>query len=102
MNYTDRETPYTRVIEHRHFEKTGSPVTWVSREYSVDYKETGEPYYPINDKVNMELYAKYRKMADSDDKLLLGGRLAQYAYFDMDKTIRAALELVDKEIGCHE
>ena len=102
VNYTDRETPYTRVIEHRHFEKTESPVTWVSREYSVDYKETGEPYYPINDKVNMELYAKYRKMADSDDKLVLGGRLAQYAYFDMDKTIRAALELVDKEIGCHE
>ena len=102
MNYTDRETPYTRVIEHRHFEKTESPVTWVSREYSVDYKETGEPYYPINDKTNMELYAKYRKMADSDDKLVLGGRLAQYAYFDMDKTIRAALELMDKELGCHE
>ena len=102
VNYTDRETPYTRVIEHRHFEKTESPVTWVSREYSVDYKETGEPYYPINDKTNMELYAKYREMADSDDKLVLGGRLAQYAYFDMDKTIRAALELVDKEIGCHE
>lgn len=97
VNYTDRETPYTRVIEHRHFEKTESPVTWVSREYSVDYKEAGEPYYPINDKTNMELYAKYRKMADSDDKLILGGRLAQYAYFDMDKTIRAALELVEKE-----
>ena len=99
VNYTDRETPYTRVIEHRHFEKTESPVSWVSREYSVDYKETGEPYYPINDKANMELYAKYRRMADSDDKLILGGRLAQYAYFDMDKTIRAALELVEKEVG---
>ena len=98
VNYTDRETPYTRVIEHRHFEKTESPVTWISREYSVDYKETGEPYYPINDKVNMDLYARYRKMADSDDKLILGGRLAQYAYFDMDKTIRAALELVEREL----
>ena len=97
VNYTDRETPYTRVIEHRHFEKTESPVTWVSSEYSVDYKETGEPYYPINDKTNMELYAKYRRMAESDDKLILGGRLAQYAYFDMDKTIRAALELVKAE-----
>ena len=99
VNYTDRETPYTRVIEHRHFEKTESPVTWVSREFSVDYKETGEPYYPINDKANMELYAKYRNMAESDDKLVLGGRLAKYAYFDMDKTIRAALELVEKEMG---
>lgn len=98
VNYTDRETPYTRVIEHRHFEKTESIVTWVSREFSVDYKETGEPYYPINDKVNMELYAKYRKMADSDDKLILGGRLAQYAYFDMDKTIRAALELIHSDL----
>lgn len=99
VNYTDRETPYTRLIEHRHFEKTVSPVTWVSREYSVDYKETGEPYYPINDKANMELYAKYREMAESDDKLVLGGRLAQYAYFDMDKTIRAALELVEQRVS---
>ena len=98
VNYTDRETPYTRVIEHRHFEKTESPVTWISREYPVDYKETGEPYYPINDKVNSELYAKYRQMADNEPSLLLGGRLAQYAYFDMDRTIRAALDLASSEL----
>ena len=98
VNYTDRETPYTRVIEHRHFEKTESPVTWISREYPVDYKETGEPYYPINDKVNSELYAKYRQMADNEPGLLLGGRLAQYAYFDMDRTIRAALDLASSEL----
>ena len=98
VNYTDRETPYTRVIEHRHFEKAESPVTWISREYPVDYKETGEPYYPINDKVNSELYAKYRQMADNEPGLLLGGRLAQYAYFDMDRTIRAALDLASSEL----
>ena len=98
MNYTDRETPYTRVIEHRHFEKTESAVTWVSREYSVDYKETGEPYYPINDKINNDLYGQYRAIADKEKNLILGGRLAQYSYFDMDKTIKAALELVKKEI----
>ena len=98
VNYTDRETPYTRIIEHRHFEKTDSPVTWISREYPVDYQVTGEPYYPINDKANTELYARYREMADKDECLILGGRLAQYAYFDMDKTIRAALDLVAKEL----
>ena len=98
MNYTDRETPYTRVIEHRHFEKTESTVTWVSREYSVDYKETGEPYYPINDKINNDLYSQYRALADKEKNLILGGRLAQYSYFDMDKTIKAALELVKKAV----
>ena len=98
VNYTDKDVPYTRVIEHRHFEKTESPVTWISREYPVDYKETGEPYYPINDKVNSELYARYRQMADNEPGLLLGGRLAQYAYFDMDRTIRAALDLASSEL----
>ena len=98
VNYTDRETPWTRIIEHRHFEKTDSPVTWISREYPVDYKETGEPYYPINDKANTELYAKYRELAKKDSKLILGGRLAQYAYYDMDKTVLAALNLVKDEL----
>ena len=73
-------------------------MTWVSREYSVDYKETGEPYYPINDKINNDLYSQYRALADKEKNLILGGRLAQYSYFDMDKTIKAALELVKKEI----
>lgn len=96
VNYTDRETPYTRVIEHRHFEKCDSPVTWISREYPVDYTVTGEPYYPVNDSVNSSLYSRYRALADQDDRLILGGRLAQYAYFDMDKTIRAALDLAGR------
>lgn len=96
INYTDRETPYTRVIEHRHFEKCDSPVTWISREYPVDYTVTGEPYYPVNDSANSSLYSRYRALADQDDRLILGGRLAQYAYFDMDKTIRAALDLAGR------
>ena len=98
VNYTEREIPYTRIIEHKHFESAVSPVTYISKEYPVDYSETGEPYYPINDKANMELYSKYRELADKDEKLLLGGRLALYSYFDMDKTIMAALKLIEKEL----
>ena len=93
VNYTDRETPWTRIIEHKHFLKTSSPVTWISREYPVDYSETGEPFYPVNDAENMELYGKYRKIAEGEKRLIIGGRLAGYAYYDMDKTIRAALDL---------
>ncbi|MDY4066394.1 UDP-galactopyranose mutase [Bullifex sp.] len=98
VNYTEREVPYTRIIEHKHFENSSSPVTYISKEYPVDYSETGEPYYPINDKVNTELYNKYRELAKNDDNLLLGGRLALYSYFDMDKTIIAALELVKNSL----
>ena len=98
VNYTEREIPYTRIIEHKHFEKSSSPVTYISKEYPVDYKETGEPYYPINDKANTELYNKYKELASKDEKLILGGRLALYSYYDMDKTIIAALELVKKEL----
>ena len=98
VNYTEREVPYTRIIEHKHFENSSSPVTYISKEYPVDYSETGEPYYPINDKVNTELYNKYKELAKKDDKLLLGGRLALYSYFDMDKTIIAALELVKNSL----
>ena len=98
MNYTDRETPYTRIIEHKHFEKANSEVTWISKEYSVDYKETGEPYYPINNAKNQEHYKKYQELAAKEKNLLIGGRLANYAYYDMDKTIEAALDLVNREL----
>ena len=91
VNYTDRETPWTRIIEHKHFCRTQSPVTWISREYPVGYEETGEPFYPIGDEENKALYAQYRAMADAESRLLIGGRLADYAYYDMDKTIAAAL-----------
>lgn len=94
MNFTDREIPYTRIIEHKHFTKAKSPVTWISREYPVDYTETGEPYYPINDEKNNALYERYRSLAEKDGWLFLGGRLAMYKYLDMDKTIEKALDLV--------
>lgn len=98
VNYTDGDTPWTRIIEHKHFLKTASPVTWISREYPVDYRETGEPFYPINDEKNSTLYSKYRKIAESESRLLIGGRLADYAYYDMDKTVRAALNLAGKTL----
>ena len=91
VNYTDRETPYTRIIEHKHFSAASSPVTWISREYPVDYEKTDEPFYPINDERNNSLYARYRDIAGKDSRLIIGGRLADYAYYDMDKTVRAAL-----------
>ena len=97
VNYTDRETPYTRIIEHKHFEFGEQPVTWISYEYPVDYSKTGEPYYPVNDSANTELYGKYRALAEKEDKLLIGGRLAEYRYYDMAPTIASALALSEKE-----
>lgn len=97
MNYTEREVPYTRVIEHKHFENVSSPVTWISREYPVDYRETNEPYYPVNDSRNTELYSRYRALAGNLSGVILGGRLAEYRYYDMDKTIESALTLVRRE-----
>ncbi len=94
VNYTDKETPWTRIIEHKHFENSSSPVSWISREYPVDYEKTGEPFYPVNDKRNKDLYGIYRTMAEADGKLIIGGRLADYAYYDMDKTVKAALNKV--------
>ena len=99
VNYTDRETPYTRLIEHKHFLSQKSSVTWISKEYPVDYSETGEPFYSINDERNNALYAKYKALAEADKKLLIGGRLAEYAYYDMDKTIARALEKSKEALG---
>lgn len=99
MNYTEREVPYTRIIEHKHFENAQSPVTWISREYPVDYKETGEPYYPVNDERNTALYEKYREKLNEYPSFIIGGRLAEYKYYDMDKTIEAALNLVKIEFN---
>lgn len=99
MNYTEREIPYTRVIEHKHFENTISPVSWISREYPVDYKETNEPYYPINDNRNTLLYNKYKEKAEKLSSFIFGGRLAEYKYYDMDKTIESALKKVKEEFN---
>lgn len=93
MNYTDRETPYTRVIEHKHFEFGTQPKTVISKEYSVDWKEGMEPYYPVNDTKNQELYQKYVKKAMKEKKVIFGGRLGEYKYYDMDKVIESAFRM---------
>ena len=93
MNYTDRETPYTRVIEHKHFAFGTQPKTVVTREYSTAWQDGMEPYYPVNDERNGALYAKYETLAKNEKNTLFGGRLAEYRYYDMDKVIESALAL---------
>ena len=99
INYTEYEVPYTRIIEHKHFEFGTQPRTVISKEYSDKWDKTKEPYYPINDDKNGELYNKYKKLADKDDKVIFGGRLGEYKYYDMDKVIEKALECVKKELN---
>lgn len=97
VNYTEASVPYTRVIEHKHFEYGKQPKTVVSREYSSEWTMGDEPYYPINNDKNNELYLKYKALADSTPNVIFGGRLGQYKYYDMDKVIISALEAVRKE-----
>jgi len=101
INYTEREVPFTRVIEHKHFEYGKQPVTVVTREYPDTFSPGKEPYYPVNDKTNSDLYIKYAALAATASDVLFGGRLAQYAYFDMDDTVDAALKLADQEFAKH-
>lgn len=103
VNYTDREVPYTRVIEHKHFEpdaelENPKDYTIISREYSTEWKPGADPYYPVNDEKNNALYEKYRELADKEEKVIFGGRLGSYQYYDMDKVIAAALEDAAKEL----
>jgi len=98
MNYTDRETPYTRVIEHKHFEFGTQPVTFVTREYSVEWEEGREAYYPVNNDKNQSVFEQYQQRAQQERNVCFGGRLAEYKYYDMDKTVASALELVSKEL----
>ena len=91
VNYTEREVPYTRIIEHKHFEYGTQPVTVITYEYPDDFQPGKEPYYPVNDKRNTEIYQKYKELAQQLPNVLFGGRLAQYAYADMDDTVNAAL-----------
>ena len=91
VNYTDADTPYTRIIEHKHFEFGAQPKTVISREYSAEWKVGDEPYYPVNDKANGALYQQYKALAEGEEKVLFGGRLGEYKYYDMDKVIEAAL-----------
>jgi len=99
VNYTDAETPYTRIIEHKHFEFGTQPKTVISREYSAEWKKGDEPYYPVNDEKNGALYAAYKQLADAEPGVIFGGRLGEYKYYDMDKVIEAALSVAEKELA---
>ena len=98
VNYTEREVPWTRIIEHKHFEFGQQPVTIISREYSEEWKPGMEPYYPVNDEKNGALFAKYREMADKEEKVIFGGRLGDYKYYNMDQVIEEALLMAQKEL----
>ncbi|MDE6957584.1 MAG: UDP-galactopyranose mutase [Lachnospiraceae bacterium] len=98
VNYTEREVPYTRIIEHKHFEFGKQEKTVISREYSSEWKVGMEPYYPVNDEKNNTLFARYRKLAAKEKNVIFGGRLGDYKYYDMDKVIEAALDLCEREL----
>ena len=91
VNYTSWDQPFTRIIEHKHFEFGHQPTTVISREYSAEWKPGLEPYYPVNDSENNALYARYQALASQQPNVIFGGRLGQYKYYDMDKVIQAAL-----------
>ena len=99
VNYTDRETPYTRIIEHKHFEFGTQPKTVITREYPAAWTGKEEPYYPINDERNNRLYEKYKALADQEDRVIFGGRLGMYRYYDMHQVIAEALESARKELS---
>ena len=105
VNYTDRETPWTRIIEHKWFEfgkdadGNDLPKTVISREYSSEWKPGDEPYYPVNDEKNSALYAKYKELAQAEDHVVFGGRLGEYKYYDMDAVIASALDMCEKEFA---
>ena len=105
VNYTDRETPWTRIIEHKWFEfgkddeGNDIPKTVISREYSSEWKVGDEPYYPVNDEKNGKLYQEYKKLAEDENNVIFGGRLGEYKYYDMDAVIASALDLCEKELG---
>ena len=105
VNYTDRETPWTRIIEHKWFEfgkddeGNDIPKTVISREYSSEWKVGDEPYYPVNEEKNGKLYQEYKKLAEDEKNVIFGGRLGEYKYYDMDAVIASALDLCEKELG---
>ena len=97
INYTDAETPFTRIIEHKHFENADSPKTIITREYPKTWEKGQEAYYPLNDDKNSKLFQKYQDLAKKEDKVIFGGRLGMYQYFDMWQVIDEALKLVEME-----
>ncbi|SHL04658.1 UDP-galactopyranose mutase [Selenomonas ruminantium] len=98
MNYTEREVPYTRVIEHKHFEFGTQPVTYVTKEYPADWQPDEEAYYPVNNERNQNLYQQYAELASQEENVIFGGRLAEYKYYDMDDVIKSALECANREL----
>ena len=98
VNYTDPETPYTRIIEHKHFEFGTQPKTVISKEYSMEWKPGAEPYYPVNDDKNSALYETYKALAEKETNMIFGGRLAEYRYYDMDAVIESALAAAQREL----
>lgn len=96
VNYTDSETPWTRIIEHKFFEFGNQEKTVISKEYSSEWKLGDEPYYPVNDEKNNQLYLKYKELADNESNVIFGGRLGEYKYYDMDVTVESALKLCDR------
>ena len=97
MNYTDRETPWTRIIEHKHFEFGTQPVTYVTKEYPADWQPGEEAYYPVNNARNQSLYEQYAALAQNEQNVIFGGRLAEYKYYDMDDVVESALKVVSCE-----
>ena len=95
VNYTEREVPYTRIIEHKHFEFGTQPKTVISKEYSDTWVKGMEPYYPVNNEKNQKLYEQYKELADKEEKVIFGGRLAEYKYYDMDKVIESAINRIE-------
>jgi UDP-galactopyranose mutase len=98
MNYTDRETPYTRIIEHKHFDFGTQPVTYITKEFPCEWQDGMEPYYPVNDSKNQRQLEQYMALKDKQKNVIFGGRLAEYKYYDMDKTIASALWSVKNEL----
>ena len=101
VNYTSHEVAYTRIIEHKHFAKAESPVTYITKEYPFEWRPGDEPYYPVNDERNNSLYQRYEALAKQESNVIFGGRLGSYKYYDMDKVIFAALDAAEKELIMH-
>ena len=99
VNYTDYEIPYTRITEHKHFEDSKSDVTWITREYPLDYKKGETPYYPINDEKNNKIFNQYKELSNQHSNIIFGGRLSEYKYYDMHQIIGSALSKVKKELS---
>jgi UDP-galactopyranose mutase len=99
VNYTEYEIPYTRIIEHKHFEYGLQPKTVITKEYPATWNKGDEPYYPINNERNNEMYAKYKELSDKETNVIFGGRLAQYKYYDMHNVIEQALSAVNNEFN---